>query len=106
MSTAPLDVVREALLGRRVGSILTIDDVRAELKAGGIRPASLGTCLRNAVRREWLKPVGAVPVKERSGNGRLVRTYKRLPIGPQGIGPRPSRRPAALFDLDTERQPA
>lgn len=76
-----LDVLRRALLTRRVGTVLSVDTIRPELEAAQVPQAVLGALFRTACLRGWLTPTGTVtPSRYRPARGRLVREYRRQPI--------------------------
>ena len=91
------DTLRTALLGRRVGTIFTVDDVRPELAADNVTGNAIGAVFRHAIQEGWLTPVGYAACRERSARGRVVRQYRRRALGPQGMYERAARTEEVLF---------
>lgn len=91
-----LQALREALLGRNVGNLVSADDLRVEMAAAGVTGNALGTLFAHAVRRGWLEVIRSEPSKHKSRKGGRILVYRRRPIGKQGRGLHRDRRQPPL----------
>ena len=71
----PLDVLRQALAGRALGSHVSRNELGAELLAGGVTPSQMGATFRAGMYAGLLVQAGYVTARHGEARGRVVRVY-------------------------------